>query len=341
MTTTRINPLTQSQQRMTQQTQQIEHPAEPLAGQDSLHANRADAPAAMLDADGLAEIIQAYNQVTDRLQKSHESLQAEVVRLRCELASADAQLQRSKRLSALGEMAAGIAHEIRNPLAAIQLYTSMISQDLQGHAERFPEPLRCAGEIASAVRGLDGIVGDVLSFAREVNPAHASLSVAEVFDRVLAAHGPAILGANIIVTKLYIDTPDLAVFADPQMLHRALLNLVRNAVDAMALVPGRRELTLDAREDEAGLTFTIADTGPGVDEDTVDRLFNPFFTTRATGTGLGLAIVHRIVDAHGGSVSVTDNPDAEHGAVFEICLPANQITPVDPADKTVFAGACV
>ena len=331
---------------MAQQTNQLDRPAKPHADQDPSQARCADVRAATPSAEGLAEIIQAYNLVTDRLQKSHESLQAEVVRLRCELASADEQLQRSKRLSALGEMAAGIAHEVRNPLAAIQLYTSMITQDLRDHAEQFPEPLRCAREIASAVRGLDGIVGDVLSFAREIEPDPATHPVADVFERVLASHRPAILAANITVTKLYIDTPGdadasaLSVFADPQMLHRALLNLVRNAVDAMAPVSGRRELTLDVREDDDGLTLTIADTGPGVDQDTIDRLFNPFFTTRATGTGLGLAIVHRIIDAHGGTVSVTDNPDAEHGAVFEVRLPACQITPVDPADETVFAGAC-
>jgi signal transduction histidine kinase len=326
---------------MATQTSQLDQPPKPNIGHDPSHAKHADETPDLPHADGLAEIIQAYNQVTDRLQKSHESLQAEVVRLRRELASADEQLQRSKRLSALGEMAAGIAHEVRNPLAAIQLYTSMITQDLQGHADQLHEPLRCAHEIASAVRGLDGIVGDVLSFAREVEPAPTSHPVADIFERVLTAHGPAILAAKITVTKLYVDSPALNAFADPPMLQRALLNLVRNAVDAMALIPGHRELTLDARQDQASLTLTIADTGPGVDPDTIDRLFNPFFTTRATGTGLGLAIVHRIIDAHGGTVSVTDNPDAEHGAVFEIFLPACLITPVDPADKTVYAGACV
>ncbi len=325
---------------MTSTTEQLESPA--AVNEDRMvSSSQPSAPTATSEAEGLAEIIHAYNQVTDRLQKSHEVLQSEVVRLRQELASADAKLQRSKRLSALGEMAAGIAHEVRNPLAAIQLYTSMIAEDLQGHAEQFPEPVRCARKIASAVRGLDGIVGDVLSFAREIEPAPAALLAADVFERVLATHAPAILTANVTVNKLYIDTPDLSVLADPDMLHRALLNLIRNAVDAMTLVSGRRELTLDAREDESGLTLTVADTGPGVDQGTVDRLFNPFFTTRATGTGLGLAIVHRIVDAHGGTVGVSDNPDSDRGAAFTLCLPACRITPVDPADETAFAGACL
>lgn len=291
--------------------------------------------------DDLAQIIRAYNQVTDKLQRSHEALQAEVARLRRELASADAQLQRSKRLSALGEMAAGIAHEVRNPLAAIQLYASMIVQDLQALDGAAGEPLRCAREIATAVRGLDGIVGDVLNFAREVEPKQSPLMVADMFDRVLAAHRPAIEAAGVSVKRRYMETPDLTVVADADLLHRALLNLVRNAVDAMGQNRPPRVLTLDAREEDDGLTLSIRDTGPGVDRDTIDRLFNPFFTTRATGTGLGLAIVHRIIDAHGGTVGVSDNPDAGHGATFELCLPVSSITPADPSDDTVFAGVCV
>jgi signal transduction histidine kinase len=288
--------------------------------------------------DELAEIIRAYNRVTDKLQQSHEALQAEVVRLRQQLASADAQLQRSKRLSALGEMAAGIAHEVRNPLAAIQLYASMIEQDLAALDGKLGEPLRCARQIAAAVRGLDGIVGDVLNFSREVAPKPAALPVVEVFERVLAAHRPAIQAAGVKVRYSEIDVAGLYVYADPDMLHRALLNLVRNAVDAMGHVSGQRVMTLDAREDDQVLTLSVADTGPGVDRETIDRLFNPFFTTRATGTGLGLAIVHRIVDAHGGTVAVTNNPHADHGALFELCLPVCQISPVDPSDETAYAG---
>ena len=290
--------------------------------------------------DDLAEVIRAYNQVTDKLQHSHEALQAEVVRLRRELASADAQLQRSKRLSALGEMAAGIAHEVRNPLAAIQLYASMIMQDLKAIDGAVNEPLRCATEIASAVRGLDGIVGDVLSFAREVEPKPLPLLVSEVFDRVLAVHRPAIEAAEVTVRRIYLKNTDLVISADPELLHRALLNLVRNAVEAMSQTDLPRKLTLDACENEDGLILSVRDTGPGIERETVDRLFNPFFTTRATGTGLGLAIVHRIVDAHGGSVSVTDNHEAGRGAAFDLCLPVYKITPVDPSDDTVFAGAC-
>ncbi len=321
---------------MTQAEQASQGLLEPTAvvghGDEKAKAERGRSPG----VDDLADIIRAYNQVTDKLQRSHEVLQAEVVRLRRELASADAQLQRSKRLSALGEMAAGIAHEVRNPLAAIQLYASMIVQDLSVMGESAREPMRCANEIVSAVRGLDAIVGDVLAFARELSPKPTLVPAESLFERVIVSHRPAIEAAGV---DWVCEHNGLDVYGDPDMLHRALLNLVRNAVDAMMTVDGTRRLTLTARaEDDGAVTLSVADTGPGVDQETVDRLFNPFFTTRQTGTGLGLAIVHRIVDAHGGAIAVSANPHAEHGAVFALTMPACVIDAVDPSDETMFAG---
>ncbi len=284
--------------------------------------------------DDLAQIIGAYNQVTENLQRSHESLRTQVVRLQQQLASTDAQLQRSKRLAALGEMAAGIAHEIRNPLAAIQLYAEMIGKDLRAEdaqagakpgrkkaAARVPGPVAatCAAnarKIAEAVRRLNAIVTDVLSFAQEVTPNARTVSVTQLFDRAVESHRPAIDAAGVTVVRR--DRPlGSTIHADPDLLHQALLNTIRNAVEAMAA--GRnRVLTLDARPADGQVVLTVRDTGPGIGADDIDRLFNPFFTTRNTGTGLGLAIVHRIVDAHGGTISVHNNG----GAVFELHVPA-------------------
>jgi signal transduction histidine kinase len=270
-------------------------------------------------ADDLAEIIRAYNDVTERLQFSHEKLQAEVVRLRTELASTNAQLQRSRRLSALGEMAAGIAHEVRNPLAAIQLYISMIIEDLQASEPRADVAIENARKVSSAVRGLNAIVGDVLTFARETRPQIAPMPVAAALQRVLDAHRPAIDAARVEV-RCEADA-SLVLLADANLLHQAVLNLVRNAVEAMA---GRSErvLTLGACvEEDEHTVLTVRDTGPGIAPADIDRVFNPFFTTRNTGTGLGLAIVHRIVDAHGGSITVQNAP--EGGAVFRLFMPIN------------------
>ncbi|MFW6059650.1 MAG: sensor histidine kinase [Phycisphaeraceae bacterium] len=265
-------------------------------------------------SDELAEIIRAYNQVTEKLQQSHEKLKGEVLRLRQELASTNAQLQRSKRLSALGEMAAGIAHEIRNPLAAIQLYAGMAEDDLTGDDLQVDTAADSVHKIAAAVRGLNGIVNDVLSFAREIEPSVHPVHLPELLDRAVEAHRPAIDAANVEVRRH--DEADFTLHADATLLHQAVLNLVRNAVDAMTDQP-RRVLTLGIEPEDAGCAIVVRDTGPGIDADDIDRIFNPFFTTRNTGTGLGLAIVHRIVDAHGGTIAAHN----DGGAVFRLSLP--------------------
>lgn len=271
--------------------------------------------------DDLAQIVEAYSAVTERLQTSHERLQSEVVRLRRELNSANAQVQRSRRLSALGEMAAGIAHEIRNPLAAIQLYAGMAADDLQDDVTMSREAaLDNVRKIASAVRGMSAIVNDVLSFSRGTDPHRSMIDASQVLDRVIAANAPGIDQAQVNVVRKDLANPPLDVFADPGLLQQALLNLVRNAVDAMAQQEMPRVLTLDVKRDEIGIVLSVSDTGPGVDDDCLDRIFNPFFTTRSTGTGLGLAIVHRIADAHGGSIAV-HRETTRGGAVFTLSLP--------------------
>lgn len=259
----------------------------------------------------LAEIIGAYNQVTDRLQRSHEMLTEEVRRLSAELASANTALQRSRRLAALGEMAAGIAHEIRNPLAAIQLYAELLESDL-GH---MPEQYDVLQRIVSAVRGLNAIVTDVLHFSRDMPVRPVAAPASELFQRAVESMAPVIAAAHINVhDDVSPHTPP--VYHDPDLLHRALVNLIRNATEAMP-EGGTLTLAADADTDSDAARLTVRDTGPGINPDAIDRIFNPFFTTRAAGTGLGLAIVHRVIDAHGGAIAVHN----DRGAVFTLTLP--------------------
>lgn len=261
--------------------------------------------------DDLAQIIRAYNDVTDKLQRSHEALRSEVARLQQQLASADAQLQRSRRLAALGEMAAGIAHEIRNPLAAIHLYARTLVEDLPGGS-----PLgQTAGKIAEAVRGLNAIVHDVLAFARELRPRRLPIPVHDLLRRAIEAHRPALDAASVTIRYL-IEPDQLTVAGDPDLLHQAMLNLVRNAAEA-----GANQIGVIGRRDGQAVVLGVRDNGPGIPDEAIDRIFNPFFTTRDTGTGLGLAIVHRIADAHGGAIRVQNLPPPQGGALFEMVLP--------------------
>ena len=334
------------------------------AAADASHHDPGGAPPQGVTPDGsarldeLAELVRAYNDVTEKLRRSHETLSAEVVRLRGELASADAQLQRSKRLSALGEMAAGIAHEIRNPLAGIQLYAQMVVEDLEQlwdeqpaatvatpqagdddwgddedevmrPAEPLPAALSNTRKIADAVRGLTAIVNDVLTFARQIEPTRRRTPLYDVLVRALDAHRPELERLRI---EIDVDADPVEGEIDPDLLHQAMLNLIRNATDAMHDASERRlalrvdverpDTERDATQQPAAgdeLVIEVRDTGPGIARDDVDRIFNPFFTTRGAGTGLGLPIVHRIVEAHGGTITVHN----DGGAVFRMRLPLN------------------
>ncbi len=268
----------------------------------------------------LAELMSAFTAVTARLERTHEDLKLEVARLQDELSHANEQLQRSKRLAALGEMAAGIAHEVRNPLGSIALYARMLDSDL---ADR-PAERSTAAKIAAAVRGLDAVVGDVLSFARELRVSPHDIDASDLIERALDA------AASTSLPRVRIERLDQAhpitLRGDPSLLHQALLNIVRNALQAMGDCEppaGATEhtLTTDTIAGHDGLgAIVVRDTGPGITPDALDRMFNPFFTTRATGTGLGLAIVHRIVDAHAGHIRASNVLHAR-GAQFELHLP--------------------
>lgn len=300
----------------------------------------AGADAASLAPTDLAEILARFNDASVALQRTHETLQGEVTRLTRELEEANEQLQRSRRLAALGEMAAGIAHEVRNPLASIGLDARMIEAEAPENAEA-----RAAAErIGVAVRGLDRVVGDVLCFARELRPRIEAVPAAEVLERAECECGPLACAAGVSIER--DASGALQVRCDADLAHRALTNLVRNAIEAIAESgASERRIVLSARGVASGgrgaCVLAVRDSGPGIAPGVTDRMFNPFFTTRAAGTGLGLAIVHRIMDAHAGRVEARNNWDGLHagqggaaggsGATFELVFPERRAPGRRPA----------
>lgn len=286
----------------------------------------------------LAELLGAFNEATSKLQAAHESLSAEVVRLQRELSQANEQLERSRRLAALGEMAAGIAHEIRNPLGSIRLYAKMLDDDL-GRCGRSAEQ-GLAQRIGGAVRTVDAVVRDVLAFAGDSRIRPEPVCVDELFTRAIEESLSAVPIA-VRVVRRDRDSDVSEAWGDPALLHRALVNIISNALQAMqeradcGSRAAKSELVTTAgsrRTDDPDaplssgrtcIALGVADSGPGVPPQVMERMFNPFFTTRATGTGLGLAIVHRIIDAHGGRTSVRNLEErgAIVGAAVELLLP--------------------
>ncbi|MCA9303701.1 MAG: hypothetical protein KC996_06235 [Phycisphaerales bacterium] len=271
-----------------------------------------------LSPGDLAELMASFNEVTARLERTHSQLQGEVGRLNSELRQANEALQRSKRLAALGEMAAGISHEIRNPLGSIRLYAKMLEEDLA----ELPEQQATAVKIARAVRGLDGIVTDVLAFARELRVHRSGCLASDLVDASIESCRAQLDGIEII--RAGVDAP---LSCDSGMIQQAIVNILRNACDASRTVGASRidvEIGLSEELEEDGVVLRVRDRGDGMPAEVVERMFNPFFTTRATGTGLGLAIVHRIIDAHGGRVVVYNNSERNtdaSGATVELHLP--------------------
>jgi len=232
-------------------------------------------------------------------------------------------------------MAAGIAHEVRNPLASIQLYVQMLAEDVSEQ----PQQTELCEKIARAIKGLDDVVRDVLLFARDTKVNTAQFSASMLIDRALESCESLMTDGDITVVRQDAESSQFSLPVDAGLFVLALSNVMRNAADAM--IESRsthRELRTgvsrcmhrnpDGRRAQMAV-FSVVDTGPGIDQQVVKRMFNPFFTTRKTGTGLGLAIVHRIVDGHGGHVSVANGSNG--GAEVKLFLPLGGPNDTEPS----------
>ena len=219
-------------------------------------------------------------------------------------------LTRQQRLLTLGELAAGLAHQIRTPLAAALLYASQMTL-----ADRNPADLaRCADKTVGSLKQLDKLVNDMLAFAHG-GAAREPVSVSALLEQVAQWLRPAL--SDGIRLTIRTQAPDLMVRANAPSLVSAVLNLATNALQA-ATAP--LELELLARRAPCGRAqIVVSDNGPGVPPHIRERIFEPFFTTRARGNGIGLSIVKSVVEAHGGRVCLAESGC---GATFVIELPA-------------------
>jgi signal transduction histidine kinase len=260
----------------------------------------------------LGRIILAYSEVTERLQQSHDQLNQQVENLRHELSEKNRLLERKNRLAALGEMAAGMAHEIRNPLGGIQLYASLLSKDISDR----PASKQLVDKIASGVKRLESLVSQVLHFTREINVNISEMDLAETVTQAVELTQQQAASKQIQVNVT--GTRLMPVLADPVLIGQTILNLVLNAIEAMDQ-PGVIDVRYSSPpqgSDARQFHLTVRDHGPGIPVQILDRIFNPFFTTKDSGTGLGLSIVHRVVEAHDGTIIATNVEDG--GARFEI-----------------------
>jgi signal transduction histidine kinase len=232
-------------------------------------------------------------------------------------------LQERDRLAALGQMAAGLAHEVKNPLGAIKGAAQLLG-DPSGRLDVSEREF--IGIILEEVERLDRVVGSVLDYARPSKGDVGSVDVNAVVRRTLTVLASDRAEDWSVGTEL-AEVPLLAR-ADAEQLRQVLINLIRNAVQAMAGT-GRVQITTRLRQDRlpvqgsadgpAWIEIGVRDEGPGIAPQVLEKLFVPFFTTKAAGTGLGLAISQRVVEEMGGRIEVASRPGA--GSTFTVVLP--------------------
>jgi len=243
-----------------------------------------------------------------------------------ELETTQQAAHRNEKLAAVGRLAAGVAHEVRNPLGVIRASASMVQESFEPGSE----PHRACDFICEEIDRLNGLIGALLSFARPTEPRLERVDLQRILEHALRVstgelerrHIEAVQAANARIPE---------VLADPDLLVQLLLGLVTNAAEALG-EHGRIELRISSEHDS--VSVEVADSGPGVPAGDAERVFEPFFTTKATGTGLGLAMAARIAQTHGGRVDVLQRRGAGpggEGACFRVELPSLDSDPLEAA----------
>lgn len=250
-----------------------------------------------------------YQQVAEQLTESNRQLER-----------AQTEARRSERLAALGQLSAGLAHEIRNPLGVIKGSAEMLNRKLENSN---PLASELAGYISSEVNRVSALVTRFLDFARPLRPETRPQQVTELLDQALSLVAEHWQGGKVAVNREY--QRDLsAVPLDENLCEQAFVNLVQNAYEAMGSEGGTFCVDVSAVRSNGrhGVEVRLKDTGPGVPTEMREQIFNPFVTTKKTGVGLGLSIVSKILDEHHGTIRLEQSDG--NGACFVIFFPAEE-----------------
>jgi len=247
--------------------------------------------------DEIGELAAAFNQMTRQLTEQRE------------------RLVQSERVAAWRELARRLAHELKNPLFPLQITVENMRRARDQYPEQFDEVFReGSATLLAELANLKTIINRFSDFSKMPPPERQSISLNEIVRGVMKLV-EAQLAAQTVTARIELDPALPAVEADPAQLHRALQNLVLNALDAM---PSGGTLTVRTAHANGSVRLEVSDTGSGLTKEECERLFTPYYTTKQHGTGLGLAIVQSVVSDHGGRISVESQPG--RGATFRIEL---------------------
>jgi len=256
--------------------------------------------------DEFGELASSFNEMAVSLQEQYNKL------------------QETERLAVVGELAAGMAHEIKNPMAGIKVSMEVLSQELPLEPEDKEVFLRVINEIDR----INSLLKSLLSYARPPKPESVAFDVHQVLEATIRSARYSLQtprdeseGRKKEIEFVKDFRPDLPkIIADPGQMQQVFLNLILNAVDSIG-DKGRIIIKTDVPADGV-VQIAITDNGKGIDSESLDKIFKPFFTTKSQGTGLGLAICKRLIEQHnGGTITVANNPDGAGGVTFTITMP--------------------
>jgi len=258
-------------------------------------------------AELLQEAFHNFNAASVKLQERYDELSQETILLKKQLVQKEKEVQRAERLATLGKTAAALAHEIRNPLGAITLYTSLLREEMS--AEDHIQEILC--QMEKSAEALNHVVTNILQFCKTDCPPKTPVNLSALFGELIEQFG--------------YQHPDLDIRFEPPAapfvlgsehgLRQVFQNLISNSIQALK---GAGRISISSTSKNAGTEVTICDSGPGISKELLPKIFDPFVTGRLEGTGLGLAVVEQIVRQHGGTVAALNTKE---GACFRVWLP--------------------
>jgi len=287
-----------------------------IASAERLRQGNFDEPLPVTSADEVGRLARSFNAMAAAIQERERKLEersSELEETLAELRSSQAALIRSERLATIGQMAAQIAHEVRNPLNALGLNAELLGDEIaEGNTGEATDILAA---LRNEVNRLVGITESYLAIGRAPPLRLEPFPLGQLVEDLVSFQREETERAGVAVELELPELPE--VLADVNQLRQALLNILRNAVEALGSAGGA--LRIQAAVDGKFVRVDLVDDGPGMDAEHVARIFDPFFSTKEAGSGLGLPLTHQVIVEHGGRITCTSSPGV--GTTFSIWLP--------------------
>jgi two-component system, sporulation sensor kinase E len=269
-----------------------------------------------INAAELSEAFMAFNKSAESMKFMYSKLEDRVSYLTDELERKSRELERANRLAAIGQLAAGVAHEIRNPLGGIELCASLLNREVDSDGDK----KALVANILESVRRMNNIVTSLLTFSRDNKMAVRDTDIGRLIDEAIDAVKSKAVSNNVDLVKNRT-CRNVVIKADEDKLRQVFINVLLNGIEAMS-EGGDVSISMSKRryQDESRfIVVSFADRGQGITTEDMQKIFQPFFTTKECGTGLGLAISHKIIEAHGGRITI--DSDKGVGTTVNIFLP--------------------